>query len=209
MATELMVDWNAVQLSAVAGVPYPALALQWGMVDEHGRPDTNAIRQRAFREKWPVPAAVQKRARNQHKSAIESQKAARQTIQAKIVTGDITDHPKIPVTAVTEAQKGGFLKATTNEIAAVTITDDLLANGIRGTLHAQKIALRSILHAPESLPVTSPADLQSLLKTVRIASGQDKEGTTVNVAIGGGWSDWPEPESSERDVTPSTDISDY
>lgn len=203
MPQELLIDWDAVQLSAVAGVPYPALALKHGMVDDQGRPDTNAIRQRAFREKWPVPAAVRKRARNQHKAAIESQNEARQKIQAKLVTGDITEHPKIPVTVVT----GGVLKAKTNEIAAVTITDDLLANGIRGTLAAQRIALRSILDAPDSLPVTSPSDLQSLLKTVRIASGQDKEGTTVNVAIGGGWSEWPEPEVI-KDVTDSVTVTE-
>ena len=101
--------------------------------------------------------------------------------------------------------KVGFSARESNENATVMIVDDLLANGIRGTLAAQKIALRSILDAPDSLPVTSPSDLQSLLKTVRIASGQDKEGTTVNVAIGGGWSEWPEPEPeavTERDVTP-------
>ncbi len=63
---------------------------------------------------------------------------------------------------------------------------------------------------PDELLIASPSDAATTVKTLRSIAGMDKEGTTVNVAIGGGWSDWPEPVSQERDVTPpSTDLADY
>lgn len=194
MPVALPIDWKAVALAASAGVPYPAIARKHGVLTPDGRPDTNAIRQRAFREKWPVPKRVHESAKRQAREALKAHHELHQSGAAEKLGYEIK-----PLKPVTEQKPVtmGFSAAQSGEIATVTVTDDLLANGVRGTLAAQKIALRSILDAPDSLPVTSPSDLQSLLKTVRIASGQDKEGTNVNVVVGGNWSDWPEPENGE------------
>lgn len=194
-------DWDAIKVAACAGVPYKSLAIQYGLIKD-GKPDTNAIRQRAWREKWPIQRRIVESAKRKRRDVVRE--------VAKMESG-MTPHNNNSITNPTKSMgKVGFSARESNENATVMIVDDLLANGIRGTLAAQKIALRSILHAPDSLAVTSPADLQSLLKTVRIASGQDKDGTNVNVVIGNNWSDWPEPVSQEIDVTPvSTDLADY
>lgn len=195
---ELDVDWKAIEVSAIAGVPYPAIAAQWGMFDERGRPDTNAIRQRAFREKWPVPAAVRKRSQNQHSKAIAAQEEARGKLREK----GITEYNAIPVTRVTEAQKGGFLKTQTNENAAVIITDNLLDLAKAGSLRFAQVAHRSLQAMPEELLIVSPSDAATTVKTLRSIAGMDKEGASVVVQLNG-WSEWPEPEPVTRDVTDS------
>ena len=114
----------------------------------------------------------------------------------------------------------GFSEQSSGEIASVTVTDDLLANGKLGTLHAQKIALRSIFRAPEAIGILSQGDLKTALSTVRIAAGMDSgEGSKVAVQVQlwqspayrqATQSDPFEVEAIASDGEPvSTDISDY
>ena len=84
MPAELEVDWLEIQMAACAGVPYPSLAAKHGI-------SSGAIRQRAFREKWPVPASIIRRAKLQGKAAqieVAKQRAARNAA--------ISQQPNIP-----------------------------------------------------------------------------------------------------------------
>lgn len=72
MPEALPVDWEAIKLSAVAGIPFQALATSHGLVDANGKPDTTAIRQRASREDWPIPSRVQRLAKRRHREAMEA-----------------------------------------------------------------------------------------------------------------------------------------
>lgn len=51
MPAALEVDWKEVEKAAIAGVPYSKIADTWQIKE-------NAIRQRAWREKWAVPNRI-------------------------------------------------------------------------------------------------------------------------------------------------------
>lgn len=82
MAEALPVDWEAIKLSAVAGIPFQALATSHGLLDSNGKPDTTAIRQRASREAWPIPSRVQRLAKRRHREAMEAAHKAQALAQA-------------------------------------------------------------------------------------------------------------------------------
>ena len=76
---ELPIPWEQVKLAAVAGVPFVALARQYGLTDKQGKPSTGAIRVRAMREEWPVPSRMlhhaKKRAREANQALEEARRA--------------------------------------------------------------------------------------------------------------------------------------
>ena len=74
---ELDIPWEQVKLAAVAGVPFVALARQYGLKDKQGKPSTGAIRVRAMREKWPVPSRLLHKAKQAAKRANEELEKAR------------------------------------------------------------------------------------------------------------------------------------
>lgn len=55
-ARTLKTDWQAIQQAAIAGVSYPVLAKRF-------RVSLDAVKQRACRGKWPVPARILRRAK--------------------------------------------------------------------------------------------------------------------------------------------------
>ncbi len=207
MPVALKIDWVAVALAASAGVPYPAIALKHGLLTPEGKPDTGAIRQRAKREQWPVPKRVHESAKRKAREALKAHHELKQSGVAEKLGYEIKSSKPVtrgkPVTM-------GFSASQSGENATVTVTDNLLDLAKAGSLRFAQVAHRSLQAMPDELLIASPSDAATTVKTLRSIAGMDKEGTTVNVAIGGGWSDWPEPVSQERDVTPvSTDIADY
>jgi hypothetical protein len=75
--TSLPVDWNAIRDAAIAGVPYRAIAIQWGIIGKDGKPNTGAIRVRALREKWPVITRIVHHAKKRAKEASQALEVAR------------------------------------------------------------------------------------------------------------------------------------
>ncbi len=207
MPVELAVDWQAIRLSAVAGVPYKTLAIQWGMLDSRGHPDTTAIRQRASREKWPIPSAIHARAVAAQREAAKATHEARKAVSTEKSINPIDN--RVYVTVSQPPEQVGFSAARSGEIASVIVTDNLLDLAKAGSLRFAQVAHRSLQAMPDELLIASPSDAATTVKTLRSIAGMDKEGTNVVVNFGG-WSDWPEPVSQERDVTPvSTDLADY
>jgi hypothetical protein len=68
----LPIDWEALKQAAIAGVDFRVLAIQFRLFDKHGKPNTNAIRQRAYREAWPIAARIVRVARKNLKDAIQA-----------------------------------------------------------------------------------------------------------------------------------------
>jgi hypothetical protein len=99
MPAALAVDWDTIKQAAIAGVPVPDLARQWGMIDpKTGRPDTTAIRKRSSREQWPIPRAVMDRAQ---KMMAEARKNVKQLVTKPIVT--VSQDPQNPLHVVAES----------------------------------------------------------------------------------------------------------
>jgi len=68
----LPIDWEALKQAAIAGVDFRVLAIQFKLFDKHGKPNTNAIRQRAYRESWPIAARIVRVARKNLKEAMQA-----------------------------------------------------------------------------------------------------------------------------------------
>ena len=202
MPVELAVDWQAIRLSAVAGVPYKTLAIQWGMLSAQGKPDTTAIRQRASREKWPIPSAIHARAVAAQREAARTTHRARQAISGEKSSKPIDNRDSVTLSPPPE--NVGFSSKSSGETATVIVTDNLLDLAKSGSLRFAQVAHRSLQAMPDELLIASPSDAATTVKTLRSIAGLDKEGTTVNVAVGGNWGDWPEPEPVTRDVTPDS-----
>ena len=212
MPVELAVDWQAIRLAAVAGVEYRTLAIEHGMFKADGKPDTNAIRQRSSREKWPVPSAIHARAVAAQREAAKQAHAARQAVsqQGQKMSQPVTGEP------VTVSQPG-FSAAQSGETASVTVTDNLLDLAKSGSLRFAKVAHRSLAEMPDSLPICSPSDALTTIKGLRLMAGMDSgEGSKVAVQV----QLWQSPayrQATQSDPfeveviaeTPSTDISDY
>ena len=67
----LPIDWEALKQAALVGVDFRTLAIQFRLFDKHGKPNTNAIRQRAYREAWPIAARIVRGARKNLKEAMQ------------------------------------------------------------------------------------------------------------------------------------------
>lgn len=180
MPAALAVDWEAIKQAAIAGVPIPDLARQWGMIDEEtGKPDTTAIRKRSSREEWPIPRAVIERA---HKKLAEAKAAV-----ANLVTDVSQD-------GVTLSQR----PAKPVDLAA----DSLVDGGNEASAIAQGIALRSLRSAPKKLTVTDFGDVKTAMQIARTAAGMDRAQVQVAVALAPKWgsvvqseaADWSEHE---------------
>ena len=68
----LPIDWEALKQAAIAGVDFRVLAIQFRLFDKHGKPNTNAIRQRAYRESWPIAARIVRVAKKNLKEAMQA-----------------------------------------------------------------------------------------------------------------------------------------
>ncbi len=187
MPAALAVDWDQIKQAAIAGVPFKKLAEEWDIRDEAGELWTGPIRQRCYRESWPIPRAVMAQAQLRLNEAKTAQNAAKEQMRANGET----------VTDVTQPRA--------NDV----ITADLLENGQKSNLLASQIALKSLQLAPESLPVTSLADVKTALSVARIAAGMDREGTQVNIGLGswGAVAVQTEGESGFREVGPDSESS--
>jgi hypothetical protein len=186
MPAALNLDWQAIRLAAVAGVELNTIALCHGLTDEYGKPDTQAIRKRAQRENWPTPNKVRQ-------AAIEAAKSS-------IAHGDMGVVPNVSQ-GVSESLSGA--KAT------VTVTQNLLQNGQTGSLAGQQKALRSILNAPDSLPIGSIGDLQAAVKLVRLVAGMDtQDSTRLSISLLGGNASLPDVESIDVEVVSRDDVTD-
>jgi len=94
MPAALAVDWDAIKASLIAGVPAIEVAAQWGLVDEDGKPDTQAIRKRSSREQWPIPSAIMDRVTKRVTEAKSAHAQALAMIQGqKAVTNTVTVSP--------------------------------------------------------------------------------------------------------------------
>ncbi len=157
MPEALAVDWDEIKAAAIAGVPFIKIAEQWDIRDEAGTLSTNSIRQRSFREAWPVPRAIMERAKLQLAKAKELTKE------------DSSSDTEPSVTAVTVA------------------ADSLLENGQKSNLIASQIALRLLTKAADSpdaiAPLSHVSDVKTALSVARIAAGMDREGAEVKVNL--------------------------
>lgn len=169
----LNVDWNAIRLAAVAGVSFKELARQ------HGMPNTDTIRQRSCREKWPIPESIIRRARVAAAKAAEEQEAAKkQLVERKLPYAP--PPPPVPVQA-----KEGPRRAIDSCIqAGDTIATVLAALAERSGIRASELAADALDRAPD-LDIKSLTDVMTALKVTRLVAGIDKEQPQVAILWGG------------------------
>ncbi len=74
-------------------------------------------------------------------------------------------------------------QAITSDITKTTIADNLLEMGQQSSLRALQIAHKSLVRAPDELPVLNLGDLKTALSVARIAAGMDREGAEVKVNL--------------------------
>lgn len=156
MPEALAVDWEEIKRAAIAGVPYKELADSWGLQG------TDAIRQRASREDWPVPRRVLEKAQKQLADAEALVSKAKQDAQP----ASYSVSSKSNVTAVTMAAESLVLSHTRTANALVLATEK---------------ALSRFAKAPADIETWT--DASTAYKLQRLAAGIDREGTQVNVNL--------------------------
>lgn len=148
MPTALAVDWLSIEKAAVAGVPYAKLA-------EIHEIEPEAIRQRASRYRWAVPARIRAIAREVANLPV-----------APVTTGErchVTEHG--------------------DRIARVTAEtlQDMHARTAAALVSASSRALAAFAEKPA--PVTDWQEAATAYKVQRLAAGIDKEGAQVRVNV--------------------------
>ncbi|OAI56039.1 hypothetical protein AYO49_04920 [Verrucomicrobiaceae bacterium SCGC AG-212-N21] len=180
MAAALAVDWDEIRECAVAGVPFIDLARRWGLLKADGSPDTNAIRQRSFREEWPVPRAIRVRARHKLKQALAEQAMARSKMQAG---GGSVLGVGGGVTCVTRASEG--LKVpSAGSLDAIAETAVTFGRRSQMAILAGLVPqIEAAMHAPE---VFRPATVRELVAAgglIHKLSGLDQDAPEVRLQV--------------------------